>query len=207
MTLADALTEPDLRVLRNILREPTHGFTAQMMVEELRRLVTATHAALVERDHEALVCKAGSPPIQPPYAQISRVIDAAVARHESVVSADRAIVLSLPAQPGREAWLVFLRDDAGFTEADRIALVLLRPHVVTALHHISRRSSEDRMLTARQREVLRLVAQGYRNDQIARQLVVSVGTVRKHLDNVYRQLGVSGRAAAVASAYSDYLTP
>jgi two-component system, NarL family, nitrate/nitrite response regulator NarL len=55
-------------------------------------------------------------------------------------------------------------------------------------------------LTAREREILGLVAQGYSSPQIGHQLFVSVPTVKSHLANVYEKLGVSNRAAAVAQA-------
>jgi DNA-binding NarL/FixJ family response regulator len=52
-------------------------------------------------------------------------------------------------------------------------------------------------LTTRQRELLDLVADGCTNAQIARRLGIAEGTVRKHLENIYRSLGVSSRTAAV----------
>jgi DNA-binding CsgD family transcriptional regulator len=55
-------------------------------------------------------------------------------------------------------------------------------------------------LTAREREILELVAEGRTNAQIAERLWVSPGTVRKHLDNVYAKLGVHTRTAAAAFA-------
>ena len=55
-------------------------------------------------------------------------------------------------------------------------------------------------LTARQAEVLRLVAQGYTDRQIAAALVLSETTVGRHLANIYNKLGVSSRAAATAFA-------
>jgi DNA-binding CsgD family transcriptional regulator len=53
-------------------------------------------------------------------------------------------------------------------------------------------------LTAREREILDLVAEGRTNAQIAERLWLSPGTVRKHLDNVYAKLGVHTRTAAAA---------
>lgn len=53
-------------------------------------------------------------------------------------------------------------------------------------------------LTRRQLEILRLVANGLSNRQIAARLSLSEFTVRRHLSNVYLRLGVSSRAAAVA---------
>jgi DNA-binding NarL/FixJ family response regulator len=54
-------------------------------------------------------------------------------------------------------------------------------------------------LTKREREILELVAEGKSNAEIAEQLWVSLGTVRKHLDNVYAKLGVHTRTAAAAA--------
>ena len=53
-------------------------------------------------------------------------------------------------------------------------------------------------LTAREREILDLVAEGRTNAEIAERLWLSLGTVRKHLDNVYSKLGVHTRTAAAA---------
>lgn len=55
-------------------------------------------------------------------------------------------------------------------------------------------------LTAREAEVLSLVAGGFSNRQVAERLVVSEHTVHRHLANVYAKLGVSSRAAAVSLA-------
>jgi predicted ATPase/DNA-binding CsgD family transcriptional regulator len=55
-------------------------------------------------------------------------------------------------------------------------------------------------LTQREAEVLRLVAEGRTNVQIAQELVLSPKTVKRHLDNIFDKLGVSSRAAATAVA-------
>ncbi|MFD5820062.1 response regulator [Streptomyces sp. NPDC127038] len=56
-------------------------------------------------------------------------------------------------------------------------------------------------LSAREREVLVLVARGTSNREIARELFISEATVKTHLTHVYGKLGVKDRAAAVATAY------
>lgn len=53
-------------------------------------------------------------------------------------------------------------------------------------------------LTAREREVLELIASGSSNGEAAEQLVLSVRTVERHLLNAYRKLGVRSRAEAAA---------
>jgi DNA-binding NarL/FixJ family response regulator len=64
-------------------------------------------------------------------------------------------------------------------------------------------SADGGGLTAREREVLRLVALGRSNDEIAAELVLSVRTVESHIASIYGKVGVSGRAArAAATAYA-----
>ncbi|HEV8623086.1 MAG TPA: AAA family ATPase [Acidimicrobiia bacterium] len=56
-------------------------------------------------------------------------------------------------------------------------------------------------LTEREAEILRLVAAGKTNKQIASELYLSVKTVGRHLGNIFRKLGVSSRAAATSFAH------
>jgi DNA-binding NarL/FixJ family response regulator len=55
-------------------------------------------------------------------------------------------------------------------------------------------------LTARETEILRLLAQGQTNPQIARELVVSPGTVKNHVRHIIAKLGVSDRTQAAVRA-------
>jgi LuxR family transcriptional regulator, maltose regulon positive regulatory protein len=55
-------------------------------------------------------------------------------------------------------------------------------------------------LTAREREVLQLLAAGASNSEIARDLVLSLGTVKKHVSNICGKLGVQSRTQAIARA-------
>jgi LuxR family maltose regulon positive regulatory protein len=52
-------------------------------------------------------------------------------------------------------------------------------------------------LSEREREILRLVADGLSNSQLADKLIVTVGTVKKHLNNIYGKLGVASRTQAI----------
>ena len=60
-------------------------------------------------------------------------------------------------------------------------------------------------LTQREREVLQLVAQGLPNDQIASRLFLSVRTVRNHVQNILRKLGVHSKLQAAAFAVKNGL--
>ena len=55
-------------------------------------------------------------------------------------------------------------------------------------------------LTEREREVLQLVVDGLTNQEIADRLVISLGTVKRHISNIYGKMGVSHRTQAVAQA-------
>jgi DNA-binding NarL/FixJ family response regulator len=61
-------------------------------------------------------------------------------------------------------------------------------------------------LTAREREILMLVADGLTNSRIGKQLWVTEQTVKFHLSNIYRKLGVSNRTEASRFAYMHGLT-
>ena len=60
-------------------------------------------------------------------------------------------------------------------------------------------------LTEREREVLRLLVAGLSNQVIAQQLIVTVGTVKRHLNSIYGKLGVQSRTQAVARAQTLHL--
>jgi DNA-binding CsgD family transcriptional regulator len=102
---------------------------------------------------------------------------------------EHQLTLCLPAGPVRKAGqivrLIFSRGARpDFSERDRALLTLLRPHLHQAYLDAERRRAGTPQLTRRQWELLRLVAAGHTNAQIARRLGLSEGTVRKHLENI-----------------------
>ncbi len=55
-------------------------------------------------------------------------------------------------------------------------------------------------LSARELEVLRLIAEGYSNQAIAEKLIITVSAVKKHTGNIYGKLNVSSRTQAISRA-------
>lgn len=130
---------------------------------------------------------------------------------------DHIVDVGLPTAPRRHRSFILFRatGSRNFSERDRRILDMLQPHLrrfeeTAAL----RRRLADRLrrhahdgafdvytrLTPREREIVGLVAEGRTNAQIAAELWVTPGTVKKHLENVYEKTGVSGRAAAARLA-------
>lgn len=82
-----------------------------------------------------------------------------------------------------------------------LALTITRPDPdLSERHPAVREGGYPNDLTAREVEVLRLVASGLTNPQIAQQLVLSVRTVEAHLRSIFAKLNVSTRAAATRVA-------
>src|SRR5579883_1518929 len=83
--------------------------------------------------------------------------------------------------------------------------VLLQPQLAARLltrfgGREQRSDPPQESLTAREREVLQLLARGLRNKEIAARLVVSERTINFHLANIYAKLHVSGRTEALSKA-------
>jgi DNA-binding NarL/FixJ family response regulator len=97
------------------------------------------------------------------------------------------------------------RDDE--EHAERQAAARARAAAERATAHALRLHSRHtpgaarlRLATPREIEVLQLASHGLTAGDIADQLALSTGTVKTHLRNIYRKLGVADKAAAVAAA-------
>lgn len=84
---------------------------------------------------------------------------------------------------------------AGRLDAESVEAVL-----AAAGHRASRRTPWSAGLTSREVEVLRLVAQGRSNREIAAELVIAEKTARNHVERVYAKLGVNNRTQATLAA-------
>jgi DNA-binding NarL/FixJ family response regulator len=109
-------------------------------------------------------------------------------------------------------------DDATFTaawtEGQAMPLEQAVAYALAALDSVGAKPDQMRAdpaearpheLTARELEVLRLVAVGLTDPQVAEKLVISRRTVNTHLASIYSKLGVNTRTAAVHVARSRHL--
>src|SRR6478609_5063263 len=97
-----------------------------------------------------------------------------------------------------------LRDEvrAGRLDGDAAEAVLS-----AAGHRVRRRREGPAGLTAREVEVLRLLAQGLSNKEIAQRLVISPKTAGNHIEHIYAKIGTSSRATASLFAMQHGLLP
>jgi DNA-binding NarL/FixJ family response regulator len=120
---------------------------------------------------------ASNPVVQSNPARLARV-------HQRIAEAEERLVCLLDRRPAR---LVPREPDARpiTPAADQPLVVVPTPP--------SASPTPDRLLTARHREVLRLLARGYSNAQIAHALVIEPGTVANHVAAILRRLGLRSR--------------
>ena len=84
---------------------------------------------------------------------------------------------------------------------------VVRGNVVHRYERRAPAAAADCPLTLREKEILGLVAEGHTNGQIARRLWVTEQTVKFHLSNTYRKLGVANRTEASHYAHLNNLMP
>jgi RNA polymerase sigma factor (sigma-70 family) len=158
----------------------------------LRRSTTAEAATRLFRARGSLNVSALAPQVQARtlvmHAQDDRVVPveegrllAAMIPDAHFVVLDSANHILLEHEP---AWEAFLSETEAFLGTDS------RPGLPTAFADLS----------ARELEVLELVAAGLTNEEIADRLSLSVRTVERHLTNIYAKLRVSGKVGRAAAA-------
>ena len=124
----------------------------------------------------------------------------------------RAIELAEP-----EGYIrIFVDEDVRLLVADCRVLIARQPDRSRLLDYLDRllvafpatedvyqqlaTSDQPPILSDRELEVLRLIAIGQSNEEIAERLIISLGTVKAHTSNIYRKLDVRGRAQAIVKA-------
>ena len=117
----------------------------------------------------------------------------------------------LPAvQAGASGYLLKNAEPAEIARAIRAAYAgdaLLDPHVAgRLLASVARPSEPHEALTPRESEVLELIARGFSNKRIARELEIAEKTVKTHVGHVLAKLGVTDRTQAAVHAVRAGLT-
>ena len=125
------------------------------------------------------------------------------------VSHPHKIQTRMPGEGGT-CWVIDIeRGGRNFSERDLALVAAMRPSLIAYESYRAMAVALDRVrsaiptgtsarLTARETEVLDLVAAGETNATIAERLWISPGTVKKHLENIYEKLDVGSRTAALA---------
>jgi len=137
------------------------------------------------------------------------VSGSAISRGGRILAAADAYQAMREPRPYREA-----RSEAdAATELERdVRAGRLDASVVEAVlraagHRVSRRNAQPAGLTAREVEVLCLVARGMTTKQVASQLSIAPKTASNHVEHIYSKIGVSNRAAASVFAMKHGLVP
>ena len=98
-----------------------------------------------------------------------------------------------------------VQDLKGAIDTDRAATAPVRPDGRAVAPRQT--AKLPRGLTPREAEVLRLLARGMSNREIAATLVVTINTVERHLVSVYGKIGARGRVDATAYALRHGIVP
>jgi DNA-binding NarL/FixJ family response regulator len=119
---------------------------------------------------------------------------------------DRQFVVEA-VRAGARGYVLKARDAEHLIQTVRLVAggnMVIDPQLVVALaEELTDAKERDRKaetLTAREVEVLQLLAFGHTNKDIAEQLFISPDTVKTHLEHIFEKLGTSDRTAAVAEA-------
>ncbi|HEU5474385.1 MAG TPA: helix-turn-helix transcriptional regulator [Actinophytocola sp.] len=124
------------------------------------------------------------------------------------------LVCLVRADGRRGSSLSFNRSRAGFSDRDRAVVELVAPHLARAMACRDRLAAARKPdpglsrpawwleLTPRERQVAEQVSRGTTDRQIARHLEISPRTVHKHLEQIYRKLGLPNRASLIALSFA-----
>ncbi|HEX5825070.1 MAG TPA: alpha/beta fold hydrolase [Candidatus Limnocylindrales bacterium] len=162
--------------------------------DDLQRMSTSPENAVASRAARLVVdIAADLPRITAPTLILQAIGDRSMSFDNAVQVSGQIAGARLVAMDSRNhilladepAWATFITEVTQFLEPDR-----------------RRYASDDpstESLSPRERDVLRLCAEGLTNDEIATALTLSPRTVERHLSNVYLKLGLTGSAARTAA--------
>ena len=184
---------------------PFCGSQTPALLQEIQRgLSRALHLMLASQIDEALTALEAiegqldglSPPVATRYRAASHLVRSAVLAFQDDSLAVLAIVISQ----------VFVERGAGLgallTEAYGRTETFESASVPSSVNGSRRPDTDSDAITARERDVLSRIGQGYSNKRIARTLEISPETVKSHVKHIFSKLDVATRSAAVSRAVS-----
>jgi DNA-binding CsgD family transcriptional regulator len=118
---------------------------------------------------------------------------------------EHALCVALPGSATTCVGIAFHRSRHDFDDDERDLVARVRPALALVARQALCEPAPE--LTEREGEILRLVARGASNCEVGLELGISPRTVEKHLEHVYRKLGVHGRFAAMGYARSSSVRP
>jgi DNA-binding NarL/FixJ family response regulator len=182
---------------------------ARVGVEVVGAATTADDALALVRQHEPSLF----------VTEVDTVGTAHLGEAHAAVPALRSVVLSASERSGDVA-AAFAAGASAYAlktaHPDDIAMAVRQTFGQSVFTFVARRPAEPPdagaeeptpALTRRQLEILLLVAEGHSNAEVARRISVTEQTVKFHLANVYRKLGVSNRTEASRRAQQLGLVP
>jgi DNA-binding NarL/FixJ family response regulator len=192
--------------------EGVHVVLRNLDIDVVRELTTPTEALAVldEVRPDILVTSIDSAPPEPSLkSYLTKVFEAVPALRVVVVShrEDRRHVKAA-LDAGAAAYVMRRAHPGDFTTAIRNLFypsVYLAEPRKDAAHWVDVRPLVQPGLTRSELAVLRFAARGYSNAETGRKLWVTVPTVKFHLSNIYRKLGVSNRVEASRWAHDHAL--
>ena len=195
------LLEPLIEVLLANGSTAAARLAANEMVQIASEVGAPVVTAMAERAHGAVLLAEGDP--RAALAALRPSWTAWQALDAPYEAARTRVLVGLACRALDDADAATLELDAA---ADTFRGLGARPdlaRVEALLHRPAARPAGG--LTARETEVLRLVASGMTNREVAANLFISERTVARHVSNIFDKLGVPSRAAATAYAYEHDL--
>lgn len=184
---------------------PFCGSQTPVLLQDIQRgLARAWHLMLASQTDEALTALEAierqldglSPPVATRYRAASHLVRSAVLAFQDDSLAVLAIVISQVFVERGAGLGALLTEAYGRTET-------FEPASVPGSVDGSRQPRIDSdAITARERDVLSRIGQGYSNKRIARTLEISPETVKSHVKHIFSKLDVATRSAAVSRAVS-----
>jgi len=172
-------TEEQMRWIDDLQRMAVDADTA--VLARAQRQITDSSGRLAELDLPTLVLHSRGDQMNP-FASSRHL--ASTIRGARLVALESTNHIVLEDEP---AWAEFLREITAFLAPDRVVPAAVLADDLTST------------LSPRELDILRLAAKGHDNDAIADELVLSVRTVERHLQNAYAKLGLQGRTARTAA--------